>query len=111
MNDLLYLRTVADIANSHSTDPSTKNAALLIKNDLIISYDANRFPNKVKESDERWQRPLKYSFVEHAERNAIFKAAKLGHSTFNSTMYCLWFSCADFLLDFRCHRSLGSLIF
>jgi dCMP deaminase len=29
----------------------------------------------------RWARPLKYQFVEHAERNAIFNAARIGVKT------------------------------
>ena len=31
--------------------------------------------------NERWERPIKYQFVEHAERNAIYNAARVGTPT------------------------------
>jgi len=31
--------------------------------------------------NERWERPVKYQFVEHAERNAIYNAARVGTPT------------------------------
>ncbi|MFX8778102.1 deaminase, partial [Acinetobacter baumannii] len=43
----------------------------------------------------RWERPLKYQFVEHAERNSIFHAAREGSKLAGSTMYCPWYACAD----------------
>jgi dCMP deaminase len=60
-----------------------------------ISIGANRFPGKVKDLPERWERPIKYSYVEHAERNAIYHAARMGRPTQNCTMYCYWAACAD----------------
>lgn len=79
-----------------SLDPSTQNGALLANPEgLIISYGANNFPRGVERLDERWERPGKYQWVEHAERNSIFSAAKHGEKTQGATMYCPWFACAD----------------
>lgn len=82
-------------ASKHSTDPSTSNGAVLVTPTGVIVKAANYFASGVKESPERWERPLKYSFVEHAERNVIYKAAKYGIATIGSTLYCPWFACAD----------------
>ena len=108
-----YLRLAYEIAAEKSTDPSTQNGAILvsgdewgyeINGDHQVEYNkrgrefissANFFPRGVKESQERWTRPLKYSFVEHAERNVIYLAARKGFRTEGATMYCTWAACAD----------------
>ena len=79
-----------------SPDPSTKNAALLIDdNGTVLSSGINEFPRGVHYTDERWERPLKYQCIEHAERNAIFSATKAGIATDGLTMVCSWATCAD----------------
>lgn len=83
-------------ATRYSTDPSTNLGAVIVSPEgEFLSGDANRFPEGVKETKERWERPLKYHYVEHAERNAIYSAAADGMSTYEATMYCPWFACAD----------------
>jgi len=95
MNDLDYLREAYQVAIKYSTDPSTQNGAVIVRDGEIVASGANHFPSGVQESDTRWQRPLKYQFVEHAERNAIYDAASRGIPTRGTTMYCPWFACAD----------------
>lgn len=97
MNDLFYLKQAYLEAKSNSTDPSTQNGAILVDgmSGEIISYGSNHFPFGVKESPERWERPAKYAWVEHAERNSIFAAARQGTSTKGLIMYCPWFACTD----------------
>lgn len=91
-----YLLIAYKHAQKFSTDPSSQNAALLVDpNGTIFVQAANYFPSGVEETPERWERPLKYSFVEHAERNAIYAAAADGFSTRGCTMYVPWFACAD----------------
>jgi dCMP deaminase len=95
-SDIMYIHEAYKEAIDHSTDPSTQNGAILVNTaGEIVARGANHFPRNVKESPERWQRPLKYQFVEHAERNVIFDAAVHGISTDGLTMYCPWFACAD----------------
>lgn len=96
MNDQELMREALLYARRFSTDPSTQNAAIIAtRNGDMLCVDANRFPDGVKEIPERWQRPLKYEYVEHAERNAIYKAAKLGFTTTGMIMYCPWFACSS----------------
>lgn len=95
LSDLDYLGLAYDIAINHSTDPSTQNGAILVDSNNVVACGANHFPLGVIDSPDRWVRPAKYAWVEHAERNSIFDAAKRGVGTNNLTMYCPWFACAD----------------
>jgi len=101
---LFYLKLAYQVAAKESTDPSTQNGAVLVSASRPVEGDktvrefvasANFFPRGVQESQERWTRPLKYKFVEHAERNVIYLAAMRGFKTEGATMYVPWFACAD----------------
>ena len=52
-------------------------------------------PSDRRSVRDRLARPKKYSFIEHAERNAIFAACRRGECTEGGTLYCPWFACAD----------------
>lgn len=95
MQDLDFLREAYKFAVLNSTDPSTQNGAVIVRNGEIYARGANHFPTGVIEFEARWQRPAKYQFVEHAERNAIYDAAARGIPTKGAIMYCPWFACAD----------------
>jgi len=84
-----YFFEMADLVSSKSKDPSTKIGAIIVGEDNeILSTGFNGFPRGVDESKpERWERPIKYTFVEHAERNAIYNAARNGVALKGSIMY------------------------
>lgn len=90
------LRSAYRLARS-SPDPSTQNAAILLDpvSLELVSTGFNAFPEGVQYSDERWERPAKYDFIEHAERNSIFRAAKRGLQTGGTIMVCPWAACSD----------------
>ena len=95
MAEIDILRLAAREASRYSSDPQTQNGAALARlNDLIFTA-ANRMPAGIEPRHDRLSRPAKYTFIEHAERNVIYKAASLGWATGGSTMYCLWFACPD----------------
>lgn len=90
------LLKMAYVAAQESNDPSTQNAALLVdENGIMVAHDINRFPNKVLETKERWERPLKYKIIEHAERNVLYGAARNGTKTDGLIMICPWAACSD----------------
>ena len=89
----VYFRQLYTYAMNKSKDPSTQNAALLTDDGSgIITMECNNIPERVSGN---WERPEKYHYVEHAERNVLYKAAKMGISTLELTMYCPWYSCSD----------------
>lgn len=80
-----------------SKDPSTKVGAVIVNSDKrVVSLGYNGFPQGVDDSVvERYERPAKYKYTEHSERNAIFSAARLGVSLVGCTIYCNYLPCAD----------------
>lgn len=72
-----FLELAQHIA-SFSKDPSTKVGAVIFdENYRIISMGYNGLPQKVLDSEERYNnRELKYKTVIHAEMNAILFAKK-----------------------------------
>jgi dCMP deaminase len=93
--DLFYLRIAVELAQTQSDDPHTQNGAVLVarRGDLVGA--ANGFPLGVAALDARRERPMKYSYIEHAERNVIYTAARRWMPTKGATLYCPWFACAD----------------
>lgn len=92
----LYLRRCYTYASKHSNDPSTQNGAcLVVPNQGIACFGANVFPRGVKETPERWERPMKYKLVNHAETSAICAAARKGIRTEGLIMVCPWFACEN----------------
>jgi dCMP deaminase len=62
----------------------------------IRSAGFNGFPRRVDDEDEeRHSRPAKYRWAEHAERNAIYNAARAGIPLSGCRMYLPWFPCMD----------------
>jgi len=61
-----------------SKDRSTKVGAVIVDDDnTVISTGFNSFPRGVNDNvDSRHERPAKYQWTEHAERNAIYNAAR-----------------------------------
>ncbi len=76
-----FVPVVMSVA-SMSKDSSTKVGAIALGPDLEIrSVGYNGFPRGVDDNNEaRQERPLKYSFVVHAESNVVAQAAKTGAS-------------------------------
>lgn len=81
---------------SKSKDPKTKIGAILVKDRRIISTGYNGIPIGVNDLNEgRHQRPEKYKWYEHGERNAIYAAAKYGINTDGAILYTNALPCAD----------------
>lgn len=81
-----------------SPDRSTQNAAVLISKSGAAIHQtlaANDFPHSVPKTSDRLERPTKYLYTEHAERNAIYSAANAGIRTNGLTMVAIWASCHD----------------
>jgi dCMP deaminase len=80
-----------------SKDRSRKIGCVVVDaNRNVRAMGYNGFPERIDdEADNRHDRPAKYLWTEHAERNAIFRAARIGTPLQGCTMYLTWFPCMD----------------
>lgn len=80
-----------------SKDRNTKVGAVIVDSDnTILSVGYNGFTRGMDdEIDSRHERPAKYLYTEHAERNAIYNAVRSGVCLKNSKIYLPWFPCTD----------------
>ena len=83
-----------------SKDPSTKVGAVIVTHEKsILSTGYNGLPRKCHDNiPSRNERPIKYAWYEHAERNAIYNSAKVGGSSLSGTIiYTPGLPCVDCL--------------
>jgi len=69
---------VIEAISGISKDTTQVGCIILGSSYEVRSVGYNGFPRKVKELPERKVRPNKYLWTEHAERNAIYNAGRLG---------------------------------
>jgi len=79
--------------SKNSKHTGTHNAALLIDNDKIVLKGTNNLPPGVEEKKERFESPNKHTYLNHAERDVIYKAARQGIKTEGLTMVMPWTPC------------------
>jgi dCMP deaminase len=94
-SELEYIWLAYRYASTHSDDPSTHNGAVLVPVDGSLIYGTNHLPCGVKKTPDRLERPKKYAYMEHAERDVILQAARRGIKTEGATLYVPWYACAD----------------
>lgn len=92
-----YFMDIALRTAELSKDPGSKVGAVIVGNNKeILAVGYNGFPMKVNDIEPaRYERPTKYLFTEHAERNAIFHGARRGISLSGTKLYTTLFPCAD----------------
>jgi dCMP deaminase len=91
-----YLKIALAIAQL-SKDESTQVGALLLgANGEGGPWGYNGAPRGCSaDEDERKERPEKYFWFEHAERNALYAAARTGFQTIGATIVVTHFPCMD----------------
>jgi dCMP deaminase len=120
MNWNEYYRQIAHTVKLKSKDIHTQIGAVIVgKGNQIISTGYNSFPRGIVDTiDERQARPEKYYWFEHAERNAIYNAARNGVSTEGATIYLTCgIPCTDCargiinagIADIHCEVQLGTV--
>lgn len=89
MNWTEYFLLIAENVKLKSKDQSTQIGAVIVgKNKEILSTGYNSFPRGLDDDlIERQERPEKYYWFEHAERNAIYNAARVGVPIDGGTIY------------------------
>lgn len=67
-----YFLKIAEAVAQQSKDPSTKVGAVIVGADKRIRGTGyNGFASGIEYTKERLERPLKYTFMVHAEQNAV----------------------------------------
>lgn len=90
-----FFLKLCDLAASKSKDIYTKiGAAIRGSGNEVVSIGYNGLPRGVNDDvEERQQRPTKYFWFEHAERNAIYNVAR--RLLQGTTLYVQMYPCAD----------------
>jgi len=96
----VYFGKMLDVIRSKSKDTSSQIGCIIVgPHNEIRSSGYNGFPRGVKddilEVPERYARPAKYMWFEHAERNAIYNAARTGVPLEGCRIYVTGIPCMD----------------
>ena len=85
----LFFIGLCNYTATKSKDRSTKLGSVIVgQNNEVLSIGFNGFPRGVDDNKEKFHlRPTKYLVTEHAERNAIFNAARHGTRLEGSKLY------------------------
>ena len=80
---------MAKLVSSWSKDHNTKVGCVIVgPGKEVRSVGYNGFPRGVNDEDvERYDKALKYMWTEHAERNSIYNASRVGVSLDGCTIY------------------------
>lgn len=89
MNWTEYFLNIAEQVKLKSKDKYTQIGSVIVGEDNeVLSTGYNSFPRGLCDNvDERQERPEKYFWFEHSERNAIYNAARVGIPLKNSSIY------------------------
>jgi dCMP deaminase len=92
-----YFMQMAELVATKSKDRSTKVGCVIVgPNHEVRTTGYNGFCRGVNDDvDSRHEKPEKYFWTEHAERNAIYNAARNGIPLEGCTAYVTLLPCAD----------------
>lgn len=91
-----YFIEMALLVATKSKDSSIKCGCVITTMDNVVLVTGyNGLPRGIEYEKYKTERPNKYFYTEHAERNAIFHAAREGISLKNSKAYITGPPCAD----------------
>ena len=92
-----YFMEMATLVSTKSKDRSTQVGCVIVgPNREVRTTGYNGFCRGIDDDvEERHERPEKYLWSEHAERNAIYNAARNGIRIEDCTAYTTVFPCAD----------------
>lgn len=92
-----YFLGMVDYIATASKDQSTKVGCVIVDADRrILCTGYNGMTYGMDDDDpEKHKRPQKYSYFEHAERNAIYNAARNGIPVKDGILYVGWIPCIN----------------
>jgi dCMP deaminase len=92
-----YYLDICKVVAARSKDPNTQIGCVIAgPAHEIRSTGYNSLPRGIRDDvPERLERPTKYLWMEHAERNAIYNAARCGTPLEGCTLYVEIMPCMD----------------
>ncbi len=92
-----YYLSICEAVAARSKDPNTQVGCIIAgPAHEIRSTGYNSLPRGIRDDvPERFARPTKYLWMEHAERNAIYNAARCGTPLEGCTIYIALMPCMD----------------
>jgi len=97
-----YFFEMISLIAKKSKDPSTKVGCVIVGPDHEVRTTGfNGFPRGVWDDPDdpankkRYERPEKYMWTEHSERNVIYNSARCGISLKGCIIYQDWYPCCD----------------
>ena len=92
-----YFVSMLYLVAMKSKDAKTQNSTIIVGPDNEIrSTGYNSFPRGINDNvPERQERPEKYFWFEHGERNAIYNAARVGVPLKDCKLYVTGVPCMD----------------
>lgn len=88
------MRDRRDLISGYNGIPEGNESRVSIVSNEMQFY-ASDLMTGVEDLTERFERPMKYHYFEHAERNAIFTAARHGIRTEGATLYVQALPCVE----------------
>jgi len=93
--DRTYFGLCQKVSES-STDPDTRVGCVVVRRATVLVGGCNAFPQGLDDSTGRRSiRPDKYAWIEHAERNAIYSAARMGIALAGARLYVELMPCIE----------------
>ena len=84
---------MAKIMAMRSKDPDTQvGAAIVSPDNRSVHFGYNGFPANIKDTKERWKRPIKYSYTSHAEMSCLLTSPM---NSIGATLYLTLFPCSN----------------
>lgn len=96
-----YWMTMACMIATRSKDNSVRAGSVIVNPesnvDMVSGYNGfpRGFPDDLENNIEYFEKPLKYNYTEHSERNAIFNAAREGIQLKGCTIFVNSTPCND----------------
>jgi len=92
-----YFFDLIAVVRTKSKDKHTHIGCIIVGPDNEVrSTGYNSLPRGLNDDiAERYERPAKYDYFEHSERNAIYNAARAGIATKGCTIYLHVLPCVD----------------
>ncbi|MEO8052654.1 MAG: deaminase, partial [Acidobacteriota bacterium] len=94
-DDIRWLQECAKLAASSDDSETSIGCVIVAAEGNLVAEGYNSLPQGVDIRPDRLMRPTKYLWIEHAERNAIFSAARAGNALHGCTIYVELLPCAD----------------